>query len=418
MNIVVAGSRGFAGRAVCRVLRAAGHRVTGLVSHGPSAADEVVADFAQLTTAARWQAILPAADVVINCVGLLREQPGRTFADLHELAPTALLQACEARGGVRFIQISALGAAPEGCSDYFRSKGRFDARLQASTLDWAIVRPSLIVGGASTRLFRQLASWPLLALPGGGGSRVQPVALDDVCELVRRLVEHVGTLRATVAAVGPRAVSFGDWLQQLRREQGQPRAPVLNVPWWLAGVAAHATGLVPGSLIDTASLRMLRAENHASATPLAAWLGRQPYDCLNTGVQAEAVLQRRQWQTRALLRGALALVWLVTAVLSFGLYPRADSYALLARVSITGAWAAPVLLCAAGTDLLLGLLTLVNPLGKRLWHAQLALVAAYTVIISLWLPDWWLHPFGPVLKNALVFAALLILLLTEENHHE
>lgn len=44
-----------------------------------------------------------------------------------------------------------------------------------------------------------------------------------------------------------------------------------------------------------------------------------------------------------------------------------------------------------------------------MYLAQLLLVLGYTVIITLWLPAQWLHPFGPVLKNLPLLAMILAL---------
>jgi len=52
---------------------------------------------------------------------------------------------------------------------------------------------------------------------------------------------------------------------------------------------------------------------------------------------------------------------------------------------------------------------------RLLWLAQIAVVLAYTAIISVRLPQLWLEPFGPVLKNLPVLAALWLLYVTEER---
>jgi hypothetical protein len=39
----------------------------------------------------------------------------------------------------------------------------------------------------------------------------------------------------------------------------------------------------------------------------------------------------------------------------------------------------------------------------------MALIGSYTVIITIYLPEYWLHPFGPVLKNIPILALLLVL---------
>jgi hypothetical protein len=36
-------------------------------------------------------------------------------------------------------------------------------------------------------------------------------------------------------------------------------------------------------------------------------------------------------------------------------------------------------------------------------------IVGYTAIITLWLPEYWLHPYGPVLKNLPLLAVLWLL---------
>jgi hypothetical protein len=40
---------------------------------------------------------------------------------------------------------------------------------------------------------------------------------------------------------------------------------------------------------------------------------------------------------------------------------------------------------------------------------QAALIVAYTAIITVWLPEFWLHPYGPILKNLPVLACIVLL---------
>jgi hypothetical protein len=113
------------------------------------------------------------------------------------------------------------------------------------------------------------------------------------------------------------------------------------------------------------------------------------------------------------IRFSLAVVWIVTGVLSLGLYPQQDSFDLLARIGIEGAAASAALYLGSTADIVLGLLTLFAP-SKTLWQAQAALVLLYTVVISIGLPEFWLHPFGPILKN-IPFLTLLWLLYKHEG---
>lgn len=109
-----------------------------------------------------------------------------------------------------------------------------------------------------------------------------------------------------------------------------------------------------------------------------------------------------------LIRTTLAIIWLVTGMLSLGIYPQQDSLHLLSRIGLQGASALAVLYLAATLDIVLGLLTLFMR-RKILWVLQALLIFFYTVMISFWLPEFWLHPFGPILKNLAMLMLLWLL---------
>lgn len=109
-----------------------------------------------------------------------------------------------------------------------------------------------------------------------------------------------------------------------------------------------------------------------------------------------------------LARFVLATVWLVTGALSLGIYPRQDSLSLLARMGLDGTPALAALYLAAALDIALGMMTILKH-SRTLWMTQAMLVVAYTVVISLCLPEFWLHPFGPILKNLPILMLLWLL---------
>ena len=115
------------------------------------------------------------------------------------------------------------------------------------------------------------------------------------------------------------------------------------------------------------------------------------------------------------LRLSVAALWIVTGIVSLGLYPVEHSLALLARVGITGALAPVALYGAAALDLVLGVATLAMSRRRALWLVQIAVIAGYTLIITAFLPEFWLHPFGPLLKNVPLLAMLALLYVLERR---
>lgn len=113
-----------------------------------------------------------------------------------------------------------------------------------------------------------------------------------------------------------------------------------------------------------------------------------------------------------LMRLTLAIIWLATGMLVLCIHPKQDSLHLLARIGLTGLPALAMLYFAAVLDICFGLLTLFAG-SKVLWMAQACCIVGYTLIISLWLPEFWLHPFGPILKNLPILLLLWLLYKSE-----
>jgi uncharacterized protein YbjT (DUF2867 family) len=418
MKILLTGATGFIGTRLRQALLDGGHTL--LCTSRFARADEpscqwALLDFAHASTT-HWSALLAGVDAVVNTVGVFRERRDSRFAAVHGSGPQRLFAACVHAGVRRVVQVSALGADAQATSDYHRSKRAADEHLLSLPLDATVVQPSLVFApdGASARVFLIWASLPLVPLPAGGHQMLQPVHLSDVVDGIVALLGTPERWRgARIACVGPVAVSLRGYLLALRSGLGLGAKRVLPVPSGCVTAALRVLEWLPQALFDRASWQMLQRGNVADAAPFAAVLGRAPRALQRFIEPAQADALRRQAQLGwllPLLRASLAAVWIVTGIVSFGVYPVSDSYALLQRAGVPAAWQPPALYGAAALDVLLGVLTL-WPLRRQrwLWGAQMALIALYTLIISVRLPEYWLHPYGPLSKNLPILAVLIVL---------
>jgi hypothetical protein len=282
-----------------------------------------------------------------------------------------------------------------------------------------VVQPSLVYGpgGASAALFTLLASLPLIPLPGRGEQPVQPVHIDDVVQALQALIERETDIGQCLPLVGPHPLALRELIARLRAGMQLPPPRWVEVPLPLVRAAGAVAEHVPGVPFDRQTLQMLERGNTAPAESTQRLLGRpaRPAESfIDLEHAAGARVQARLAWLLPLLRLSIALVWIVTGLLSFGLYPVQDSYALLARLGITGALAPLMLYGAAALDLALGVATLVLRRRVLLWWMQIALMLGYMVLITWALPEFWLHPFGPILKNLPMLAAVALLLALEE----
>jgi len=412
MRILIAGANGFIGSALYRALSAAGHQVLRGVRR-PQAADEIAIDFSRPDPSA-WQQALRGCDAAINAVGIIRENRQQTFLALHTRGPQDFFSACVAAGVRRVVQISAQGA-DTGTAPFLASKRAADDFLRDLPLEWQIVRPALVYGeaGASARAFRRLASLPLTPLPLGGRQKVHCIHIDDLCAEILRLLDPATPAGQCLDLRGSEAISLRELIATYRRSLGFAPAPVLPLPGWLMTIAARVGEHLPGGLLDTQTWRMLQSAGAYIGTPFPP-SARRPAQFI---APAEAPQLRQQalagWRA-PLLRVALAAVWLITAWVSLFAYPIPDSLALLARIGLTGTPAMVALIGAALLDAAFGLATLFAP-GRRLWLAQMALIAGYSAVIAVCLPEFLIHPYGPLSKNLPILAVLTLLYAEEER---
>lgn len=415
-RILIIGGTGFIGRHIAGRLISEGHAVT--------AAGRAEVDIAR-DDVEKLEIKMAGFEVVVNCAGLVRNQGANTMDAVHAEGPARLFTACAAAGVTRFIHISALGAAPQGETDYQRSKGTAeaffaDADPYGRRLDWRVLRPSVVVGrgGASTTWLLASATLPILPRIGADDWRFQPIHVDDLAELVARLAEGAESPRM-IDAVGPEPMTAYELTRILRSWLGLQPTGAIRIPDRLLALATEIGGRFTSGPLNPDVMKMLARGNVSDPGPLTMALGRPPRDLRSAlarepGSYADRVAARLFF-VRPVLRWSLALLWIVTGLLSFGLYPTDKSYEMLAAIGLYGPLASAALYGGAAIDLALGIALLRGFRPVLVGWLQLASMAAFT-LLALGLPaEYWLHPFAPILKNLPIAAAVLVMIAMEAD---
>ena len=113
------------------------------------------------------------------------------------------------------------------------------------------------------------------------------------------------------------------------------------------------------------------------------------------------------------MRLGIAFIWIWTAIVSWLIYPQSESMDWLRRLGLTH----QTYLVFAGACLLDIVMGIASSLfaSRKIWQLQFAIVTFYSIAISLWLPEFLIHPFGPITKNIAVLACLAYLAIVEEH---
>ena len=109
------------------------------------------------------------------------------------------------------------------------------------------------------------------------------------------------------------------------------------------------------------------------------------------------------------LRFSLGFLWLWSGIQP-ALTAADVSLDLLGRTGIAAEWQAAAFYTSSALDVFFGILCFTKFRNYRLlWLAQFVVVLGYSVIVACRLPEMWLHPFAPLVKNIPIMAVLLLL---------
>lgn len=285
MHVIVTGGTGFIGGHVVRQLMSSGHDVSVLVrpnsAHGIEALPGMTKIIDGDVLDEDLQDRLPDADAFIHLVGIIREAPrkGITYERLHVESTKNAINAATHRGIRRFVHMSALGASPEGPTEYFRSKGRAEALVRASGLDWTIFRPSVVFGPGDdfvNMLGGQVRVFPVVPVIGDGTYTLQPVAVDDVASGIVDALKQPESINQTFCVSGPETMSYDDLLDTIARGLGKKRARKAHVPLGLMRPTIRAMEGLSFFPITTDQLTMLLESNACDPTPFFKTFGIAP----------------------------------------------------------------------------------------------------------------------------------------------
>jgi NADH dehydrogenase len=270
MKVLVAGGTGFIGSYLCRALADGGHDVTALsrspgdTPEGVAAAEGDVTDYDSIVPAVEGQ------DAVVNLVALsplFEPKGGNVMHDRIHRGGTENLIRAAAAGADRFVQLSALGADPDGDTAYIRSKGQAETLVRESDLDWTIFRPSVVFGdgGEFVSFTKRLKGMfapgvPLYPLPGGGKTRFQPIHVQDLVPMLVAALEDDEHVGETYEVGGPEVLTLRQ-VTDLVYAAERKGVTIVPLPMPLARVGLTVLGAVPGFPMGPDQYRSLQFDN-------------------------------------------------------------------------------------------------------------------------------------------------------------
>ena len=253
MKIAVTGAFSYSGKYITQRLLERGEEVITLTGHPnrPDPFDGRVKTYPLDFDESGMTLSLQGVDVLVNTYWVRFDKGENTQPRAVENTKK-LVNAAKAAGVKRIVHISIANPSADSHLPYYCGKAANEKAVIESGLEYAILRPTVLVGGGEDILINNIAflqrRLPVFFIPGDGSYGIQPVHIEDLADLA---VEGVySSENYIIDAVGPDSYTFKDLVKLVGETIGTKR-PLISVPPRLALLASQFLSLFVKDVILT-----------------------------------------------------------------------------------------------------------------------------------------------------------------------
>jgi nucleoside-diphosphate-sugar epimerase len=261
-RILITGANGFIGHHLCDHLASAGREVTACIRPDATMPSVTrgenlrVVHIPDLADAARWRELLAEVDSVIHLAARVHVMQDRSADPLAEfrrvnVVGTSVLAEQAARAGIRrFLYLSSIKvngeATPNGefhaddqpgfLDPYGQSKWEAEQRLEEiaanSTMEWLVVRPTLVYGPGVRGNFLSLLGLIHRGFPlplGQVKNRRSLVSVYNLVDLLAKAIDHPAAAGQRFLVKDAEDVSTGELVRRIAKALDR-RPRLLSVP--------------------------------------------------------------------------------------------------------------------------------------------------------------------------------------------
>ncbi len=253
MKIAVTGAFSYTGKYITKRLLERGEEVITLTNHPnrPNSFNGQVKTFPLDFEEASMTKSLQGADVLVNTYWVRFDKGENTQPRAVENT-RKLVNAAKAAGVKRIVHVSIANPSADSRLPYYWGKAANEKAVIDTGLPYAIIRPTVLVGGGEDILINNIAfllrRLPVMLIPGDGSYGIQPVHVEDVANLA---VEGVYSKDSYITdAVGPESYTFKELVKLVGETIGAKRL-VVSAPPRLALLASQFLSLFLNDVLLT-----------------------------------------------------------------------------------------------------------------------------------------------------------------------
>jgi nucleoside-diphosphate-sugar epimerase len=159
------------------------------------------------------------SNALIHLVGIGNQTINTDYSSINYELTRKMVELCKKAKIPKIVYLSGLGVSKNTTLGYFISKYKAEQSIINSKLNYTIFRPSYIVGNNDpfTKYLKLQIKKKLIEIPGSGNYSIQPIFINDACQIILKSIRDKQFSNKTLEFVGPESLTFENYVKQFSR---------------------------------------------------------------------------------------------------------------------------------------------------------------------------------------------------------
>ncbi len=238
-SLLITGATGFIGRRLVSKLDPVKYRSVyclsrKAISDSSSAENHIQVVRGDLNAPESYADVLASCRTVVHLAAVTGKAGREEYFEVNTQGTERLIVECERQGVENFLHVSTIAVKyPDKRRYYYaQSKELGEEAVRRSRLRYLIIRPTIVIGpgGGPWRALSKLARGPLVALPGAGKTRMQPIALEDLVDCLRMILTENLFINEVIELGGPEILTCEQFLKRIHARYRGKDPAVFHLP--------------------------------------------------------------------------------------------------------------------------------------------------------------------------------------------
>ena len=187
-----------------------------------------------LGDAESYACYLSSCDTVVHLAAATGKSTPSEYFRVNTQGTELLIEQSELKGVKNFLYVSTISVKfPEKSQYYYaQSKERAENAVRTSQLNYAIVRPTIVIGKEAMiwKRLSSLARKPVLLMLGDGTARIQPIYITDLIDCLMTILESNCFSNEVFELGGPEEITIEHLLKRIHCVYHGKEPSVVHIP--------------------------------------------------------------------------------------------------------------------------------------------------------------------------------------------